>query len=409
MASADIIDVLFVVPLHWIYFYYGNIWLGGAFGEISCKVIYFLVEVSIFASVLTLVVITMDRYMAICHMNYTPLSRAKTRIIVLGIWVGSCLLSTVQLYKFKTVEFQGQSYCVSTWNTNTVEKEKRMVKYEMTLKFALSYGIPLVLMIILNALIIRQLRRRLHSCVVEENQELQKQIAHQNRPLVEMFITLVTIFALCWFPVHVNHMLIAFDFKTYQCLPTAVPLVFYLLAHANAAINPLLYFIFISGFRNELKRKAVGVWNWATTKTESSTTSSWMSYFRSRSPSIRRRRSNHRNYTYQNNDKTFDKNNVANHVTTEPCLKSLDVDNADSKKQELSVDVHVNNARSLPDPSPPLPTKKGWVRGSKGHSRSYSSSRSLKATSYTNNAFDTGNNNMLAKSSSLPWKLSTFV
>ncbi|KAK3701534.1 hypothetical protein QZH41_007901 [Actinostola sp. cb2023] len=289
MATADILDVLIVAPLHWIYFFFVNKWIGGVFGTISCKLLYFLVDVSIFASVLALVAISFDRYFAVCYMNYTPLSRVKTLVIIAGIWAGSCLLSTFTLYKFQIVEFKGQSYCVAFWNNNDAEKEKLTVKYEMSIKFAVSYGIPLLLMIVLYALIIRELRRRLHSCVVEENQELKRQIAQQNRPLVEMFITLVTIFAICWFPVHVNHMLIAFDFQTYLCLPTAVPLVFYLLAHTNAAINPLLYFIFISGFRNELKRNAKAFWNWATKSRQESShsTSTWLTFFKSRSPSAK--------------------------------------------------------------------------------------------------------------------------
>lgn len=340
MATADIIDVLFVVPLHWVYFYYRNIWIGGIFGEFSCKVIYFSVDTSIFASVLTLVVITIDRYFAICHIDHTPLSRVKTRFIIIGIWIGSGLLSALQLYKFEIVDYNGQSYCVSNW---TVEKDYLKIKYEMTIKFAMSYGIPLLLMIVLYALIIRELRRRLHSCVVEENQELQRQIAHQNRPLVEMFITLVTIFAVCWFPVHVNHMLIAFDFQTYLCLPTAVPLVFYFLAHANAAINPLLYFIFISGFRKELKKKASVFWNWATTKSEATTSSTWLSYLRSRSHSLRRRKNTHRgDNAKQNNNKNLNQRLNTNRSTPEPlAVKILDVNTAGSTNQGLSIEADV--------------------------------------------------------------------
>lgn len=344
MAAADIIDVLFVVPLHWIFFYYNNLWIGGGFGKISCKLIYFLVEVSIFASVLTLVAITMDRYFAICHINHAPLSRVKTRLIVVGIWIGSCLLSSIQLYKFKLIDYNGRSYCVSSWNQPNPGKREIMVQYEMTIKFAVSYGIPLLLMIVMYALVIRELRRRLLSLAVEENQELQKHIAHQNRPLVEMFITLVIIFAVCWFPVHVNHMLIAFDLDAYRRLPAALPLVFYLLAHANAAINPLLYFVFISGFRKELKKKTKRLWRFVTTLTDLSSLS-------------KQRKQSHSDYQFQNNNRTPGQSPEPNSSTPEPFLKTLNIDTAGSTNRGLSMDIEFYVTGTLydqPDSSPTL-------------------------------------------------------
>lgn len=62
------------------------------------------------------------------------------------------------------------------------------------------------------------------------------------------------IFAVCWFPVHVNHLLRSFDLSIYCGLPAFLPLSFFLLAHANCAINPWVWFMFSGYFRNMLKR-----------------------------------------------------------------------------------------------------------------------------------------------------------
>ncbi|XP_048578421.1 galanin receptor 2b isoform X2 [Nematostella vectensis] len=257
MATADILDVISSTPIHWIFLFFGVEWVGGVMGEISCKVVYFLVNLSVYASVLTLVTITTDRYFAIRHVMYIPLSRRRMILVLSGIWALAGLFAAVQLYKFNVYYIRGRYYCYSSWNIDT-KREIIFVKYEMVLTVAMSYGFPLVVMVIMYAFIIRELWKRLDIFAHDQNSSLERRIQRQNRPLVKMFVTLVTVFAICWFPVHVNHLLIAFDYQQYLCLPNVVPLTFYLLAHANAAINPFMYIIFIENFRNALANHVCG-------------------------------------------------------------------------------------------------------------------------------------------------------
>lgn len=400
MASADIIDVLTVAPIHWIFFFFGNKWIGGTIGTITCKLIYFSVEVSILVSVLTLVAITTDRYFAVCYMTYKPLSRVKTLVIIAGIWLASCLLASPQLYKFKVAEFSGQAYCFSSW-TNDPVKELLGSQLEMVSKFALSYGIPLVLMIIMYAIIIRELRKRLHTCVTEQNESLQRRIERQNRPLVEMFITLVIIFAICWFPVHVNHMLIAFDYQTYLCLPSIVPLLFYLLAHANAVINPLLYFIFINAFRNELKRNVKRLCGWPSKNRRQrgrfTTFSRLTTFFKSRSTTL--------DHNLDPTDQTYQ---------TSPKFRSTESPNIDTIATgqtneaittEAEIDIH-----KKPSTIRPLQFERGLGRRRRFSFESGPTSpRRLTLSSHVNKAFEKDLSRGDFKSASLPWKFNTFV
>ena len=71
-------------------------------------------------------------------------------------------------------------------------------------------------------------------------------------------LTVVALFAFCWMFTHVNHLLMAFQISTFCKLPAALPLFFFWFSHVNAAINPIIYFIFNTKFREGLRKVLKG-------------------------------------------------------------------------------------------------------------------------------------------------------
>ncbi|KAK9503423.1 hypothetical protein O3M35_009978 [Rhynocoris fuscipes] len=63
------------------------------FGSIYCTINNFVANVSVAASVFTLVAITLDRYMAIVRPLKHRMSRRKARIALVIIWAASALLA----------------------------------------------------------------------------------------------------------------------------------------------------------------------------------------------------------------------------------------------------------------------------------------------------------------------------
>ncbi len=61
--------------------------------------------------------------------------------------------------------------------------------------------------------------------------------------LVKMFVTVVVVFGICWFPYHA-YFLYAYHHKEIISLPITqhIYLAFYWLAMANSMINPIIYY-----------------------------------------------------------------------------------------------------------------------------------------------------------------------
>lgn len=249
MATADIMDALFAVPLTVVFFYNGSVWFGGLLGDISCKILRFLTNLSLAASVFTLAAISVDRYLAIVHVLREPLSKRKVKLAVVSLWLLASLLMSTYLIKYKAaLRESGRHHCQGVW-VDDKEKNFRMYQYETVTRFIFMYVIPLVLMAALYSLIIRVLKRRQ---AFGENMS-QIRIQRQNVTVIKMLVTVVLLFAFCWLPAHVVSLTTAFSYEKLLCWPISLTVTLFLPSHANSAINPCIYLIFNENFRKGLK------------------------------------------------------------------------------------------------------------------------------------------------------------
>ena len=74
------------------------------------------------------------------------------------------------------------------------------------------------------------------------------------RQIIHMSIAIVVVFALCWLPAHVYHMILAIDLNLHFSLPPYILLTCNWCAHANSAINPWLLIYFKKRFRVVFRR-----------------------------------------------------------------------------------------------------------------------------------------------------------
>ncbi|XP_078359306.1 substance-P receptor-like isoform X2 [Oculina patagonica] len=252
MAASDILDVLTAIPLSIAYLYQSVKWFSGWFGVFLCKVLPFLALLSIGTSVLTLTVMTFDRYRAIVHTMRRAVSPRITFLAIASTWIISGLIFATELYKYKLFNVSGQVICAPRWVEDLQESHK-VTMYEMIVRFVLLYLIPLLTMAVLYSRIVLHLWKR--KAPGEHIDKTHQRIERQKRKVVTMLVTIVTIFAICWLPAHVNHFLVTFNFDVFSCLPTSLVLTLYFLTHANTAINPCLYLIFNESFREGFKHQ----------------------------------------------------------------------------------------------------------------------------------------------------------
>ena len=178
---------------------------------------------------------------------------SATKRCIAASWVISSIPAAAYLYKMDTTKYKDSYVCISVWSSN-LEQHLFYSKVEECVKFSLYYALPLIAIGSTNAIIGYNLRKRQPiGC-----SQTQARINKENQKIFMLLVTVVALFAFCWMFTHVNHLLMAFQISTFCKLPAALPLFFFWFSHVNAAINPIIYFIFNTKFREGLRKVLKG-------------------------------------------------------------------------------------------------------------------------------------------------------
>ena len=248
LAACDILYACVVVPDSISYLFYDALWFSGSLGEFLCKFWKFLNHIVVTESIATFLIIAVDRYLSIAHVRKQLLSRKSVRVALVVSWLVSALMSSTETYKFNLVTiYGGRSVCVSLWDEDFVISS-HLSKINTNIKFVLIFALPTTIMFILYAHVIRYLCQR-HGVPSH-----QMQSNRRTRHVIKMLVTMVTIFVLAWLPLHVMIYLIFYDLQTFACrVPLFPRYLFFCVAHANCAINPCLYLVFNTEYRQDVK------------------------------------------------------------------------------------------------------------------------------------------------------------
>ncbi|KAJ7379087.1 hypothetical protein OS493_018885 [Desmophyllum pertusum] len=259
-AVADLLDVITASAFSVPFFLCENCWISGVIGTILCKLIPFLLDVSICVSIWTLTIIAADRYLAIvctgCQTQKKPLSsRAVVRSII-AVWLLAGLIFSGDLYKYKVEEAEEEeeefAVCSHQWHVDS-ELSDILYQAEMIVKVVIAYAVPLVIMVVLYSLIVNFLWKHKPPGNTDQNQQAHAKRTRNFRAVIKMLMTAVAVFALCWLPVHVCHIMSEFYKDSYNDIPLIAKGLLYWLAHANAAIHPWLFITFSENLRREAK------------------------------------------------------------------------------------------------------------------------------------------------------------
>ncbi len=256
MAVADLLLTVTVMPFQVAYFYRFNIWIGGTLGNITCKALFYVIPVSIAATVLTMLIISIDRFYAVLYPLREKLFRSP-RILSTIIWITSFVLMLPYPILFRVRFFPGLNMhgCVQKWpwedpNDPTFQETYQVLKIFHSTVFVILYALPLAITIVIYFLICRRLwLRKIPGNVTDSNRAAAEKF---KRKVVRLLVTIVVVFALCWFPNYVNHYFWYVRPGQADKLPLEVQFFFAWLAHANSAINPCLYILMNDNFRREL-------------------------------------------------------------------------------------------------------------------------------------------------------------
>ena len=208
MTIADLLMTFSAMPYSAAYTYVKSRWFGGIMGMITCKILQFSVALSVAASVLTLVVIALDRFFAVVY----PFKRAsvirKIWVVSTVIWVLSGLSMSPYLYYYKLLLLQdGYYHCSVSWEPLANSWEASRIYFSFL--FIALYLIPLLIIAFFYGIVSFKLWiRRIPgnpSAANLRHAELSK------RRTIKMLIIIVIVFSLCWLPAHLMHFFIFFS------------------------------------------------------------------------------------------------------------------------------------------------------------------------------------------------------
>lgn len=244
LAVADLLFVIFCIPFTAAdfvlpYWPFGNVW---------CKMVQYLIIVTAYASVYTLVLMSLDRYLAVVHPITSMSWRTESHaILAIGVtWVVILALSTPALVIHGEIRYVFQEEDKSQ---NLTACRILLAQYDWTSFqvpfFLTSYVLPLVLICIFYMSVLIKLWRGTR--VSTESRRGRKRVTR-------LVFVVVGVFAACWCPIQVILVCKSLDAFPYTATTIMVQIVSHILAYTNSCVNPFLYAFLSDNFRKAFRK-----------------------------------------------------------------------------------------------------------------------------------------------------------
>ena len=252
MAMSDLLYPIFTFPVLVVKVHFGSWLISGFLGQALCKIQIFLAVVSLLVSIQSLVLITVDRFVAVVVPLRSPLITSKKRpLFIVATWTVAMAVQLLYFVAVKHVHYPEGIMCESQ-KAETFE-EHTYANYLVVGAIVLFYT-PFVLLVILYSIIMIKLKKQDHPG--EQSANAEKQRTRRNRKVLNMAIAIVVVFFICWIPFFSNLLIMYFSSDSSiwsYCSFKVYYFVTYLMCRGNCAVNPIVCLTFSSKYRNGLK------------------------------------------------------------------------------------------------------------------------------------------------------------
>ena len=254
MAMSDLLYPIFWFPKEIAESFVESWPIGDSLGQVLCKLVSFVGNISVLVSVQSLVLIAVDRFGAVVFPLGSPLISSKMcPFFILATWIVAMAVSSPGLLAFKLVEYSGKLACEIRWD-EVFGESSSFANYFLALCIVFLY-VPTALLIILYSIIVINLKTQIFPGEQSVNAEQQR--AKRNRNVLKMAITIVVGFVLCWVPWSIISFLVFCASESDRTLPCGLYLyhgVAHFISLLSFAINPCICFTFSGNYRQGLKR-----------------------------------------------------------------------------------------------------------------------------------------------------------
>ena len=213
---------------------------------VACKMGMYFRIVSQVVSVLSLVLIAVDRFIAIVFPLKLTMLNVKVRVFFLSLtWLIPILGGLPYLLFARIIKVGPQTFC------RFMMDEGALTIFN-GVGFVLFYFIPFIMIIILYSVIKKALKRPRPGNLVKGQSVKRRK---QNQKIVKILVAIVSAFFVCWTPLSIYLLLKKIDpalFVKDTCL-LLVGFLFYVCPSLSAAINPVILFVFSTNYNQALK------------------------------------------------------------------------------------------------------------------------------------------------------------
>ena len=253
MAASDLLISVFAVPRELVEIFNGSRrWLlDGLTGLILCKFVYFFQDISTAVSILSLVVIAIDRYRGIVFPFRPPIITSKVcKVIIPIIWMVAMCIHGTYFYTARLVMQDNEWYCTFSWAPKFDERRTQEHYFIFVLIFLIV--LPLCVILTLYALIAIELKKG--NLTESGAPDLRRQRQREDAAIMKRILVIVFLFILCITPITVSAILLYFvwDWRLscrIEKLFSATKFILY----SNASLNPWVYIILNNNYRLGLK------------------------------------------------------------------------------------------------------------------------------------------------------------
>jgi len=223
----------------------------GPLATVGCKVGVFFRVVSITVSILSLVLIAVDRFVAILFpLKATLITRKMRAALLLTTWFVSIAYCIPMGYYFRAEKVGQETYCKFAWNDSAL-----MIYYITSL--VLFQLLPLLAIIILYSRIMSALRQRSNAEYTARcGRNNQQNRCKQTQNFMKIFRSIVVVL-FTWFSLFTLYLILKIIspalFISDRC-KWILGFTYFLIPSLGIAINPVILFTYSTNFRQALPR-----------------------------------------------------------------------------------------------------------------------------------------------------------
>ncbi|CAG5127339.1 unnamed protein product [Candidula unifasciata] len=248
LAIADLMFIVFCVPFT-ATLYTLPVW---PFGAIWCKTVIYLMYVSAYASMYFLVIMSLDRYLAVVHAirSMTWRSERNTWLAVAAIWI-IFLCGNIPIFEqWGVIDYdyfgENRSRCFQI----SLLEDDYQAKAFFGSFFFFGYVFPLAITLLLYGLMLK----RLLYGVVPGGRNQSSESMRAKKRVTKMVVIVVIIFALCWLPLQICLFLQHIIGVEVGVSLASITMAANCFAYMNSCVNPILYAFLSGNFRRSFQR-----------------------------------------------------------------------------------------------------------------------------------------------------------